>query len=153
MTLPNSARTIRVAGLLAGALDLAAAIVTNLPRGIGAMAILQSIASGMLGRDAYQGGMATATLGVLAHFFIMFVIAACFYFASLRLHMLVRHAMIAGLAYGVAVYAFMNLVVLPLSAFPHARTFGLATLATGLLVHMLCVGLPIALVTRQRSTH
>lgn len=152
MTLPNSARTILVAGLLAGVLDLAAAIVTNLPRGISTIAILQSIASGMLGRDAYQGGVATATLGVLAHFFIMFVIAAMFYFASRQLRVLVRHAVAAGLAYGIAVYAFMNLVVLPLSAFPHARTYGLATLATGLLVHMLCVGLPIALVTRRGST-
>jgi len=43
----------------------------------------------------------------------------------------------------------MNFVVLPLSAYPYPLRFPLLTTATGLLVHMVGVGLPIALITRR----
>ncbi|MGH9908553.1 MAG: hypothetical protein ACRD8U_23590 [Pyrinomonadaceae bacterium] len=64
---------------------------------------------------------------------------------------LVRQAIISGLLYGIAVFFFMNLVVLPLSAVPFKVSFGASQLITGLIVHMLCVGLPIALVVRHFS--
>lgn len=148
--IPRTAvRTMLVAGLTAGALDLAAAIVTNLPRGISPVSIMQSIATGLLGRAAYEGGAGTALLGALLHFAMMFVIAAVFYLASRKINALVRHAIAAGVVYGVLVYAVMNFVVLPLSAFPHARNFGFAMLPTGIAIHVVCVGLPIAWVTRR----
>ena len=43
----------------------------------------------------------------------------------------------------------MNLVVVPLSAFPHKLSFPPLVLITGLLVHMSLIGLPIALVVRK----
>ena len=55
----------------------------------------------------------------------------------------------AGLVYGVGIYGFMNFVVLPLSAYPYPLRFPLLTTATGLLVHMAGVGLPISLITRR----
>jgi hypothetical protein len=45
----------------------------------------------------------------------------------------------------------MQLVVLPLSAFPHKVTFTLSSLLIGLGVHMFCVGLPISLTVRRYS--
>jgi hypothetical protein len=39
----------------------------------------------------------------------------------------------------------MNLVVLPLSAYPPRKSFPLIVIATGLLVHMFFIGVPIAL--------
>ncbi|HEX8472751.1 MAG TPA: hypothetical protein VF666_01835 [Pyrinomonadaceae bacterium] len=136
-------------GLLAGVLDLTAALVTNSFRGLSPVRILQSIASGLLGADSYMGGWKTATLGVFLHFVIALGAAAVYYALSRRLRFLVRRTIPAGLLYGVAVYLFMNLVVLPLSAFPHQITFRAPLLVTGLIVHMLCVGLPIALVIRR----
>lgn len=138
-------------GLVAGALDLTAALVTNGFRGMSPVRLLQLIASGLLGADSYNGGFKTASLGVVLHFVIALGAAAVYYAASRKLTFLVRHAIVAGLLYGVAVYFFMNLVVLPLSAFPHKVSFRPALLVTGLIVHMLCVGLPIALVTRRYS--
>jgi hypothetical protein len=52
-----------------------------------------------------------------------------------------------GLAYGVVVYFFMRYVVIPISAAP-SLPFSLAGLARGLAIHLVCVGLPIALVAR-----
>ncbi|MGH9391193.1 MAG: hypothetical protein ACRD1Z_16405, partial [Vicinamibacteria bacterium] len=53
-----------------------------------------------------------------------------------------RRPVLSGTAYGAAVYFMMNLVVVPLSAVPkHPFAFDVVIL----LVHMICVGLPIAL--------
>jgi hypothetical protein len=141
-------RAIVWGGLLVGVLDLTAALVTNGLRGIAPVRILQSITSGVLGAASYQGGAATAAAGVALHFVIAFGAAAVFYAASRRLRFLVRRPFIAGPLYGVAVYFFMNLVLLPLSAFPHRFAPTAGSLATGLAVHVLCVGLPIALAAR-----
>ena len=75
--------------------------------------------------------------------------AAIFYLASKVIPALTRHAVIAGLFYGFLIYAVMNLVVLPLSAYPRKVTFPLLVLVTGLLVHMFCIGLPISLAARR----
>ena len=147
----RASRAIFWGGLLAGVLDLTAAIVTNGFRGIAPIRILQSIASGLLGAESYRGGFRTALMGTALHFVITFGAATVYYVASRQFRFLVNQAVISGLIFGIAVYWFMNLVVLPLSAFPHKITFRPALLVTGLVVHMLCVGLPIALSVRRFS--
>lgn len=144
-------QTILFAGLIAGVLDLAAAVVTTILRDRPPIRMLQSIASGLLGLDSYNGGLKTAALGVALHFVIAIGAAAVFYAMSRKFTFLVRQPIISGLIYGVAVYCFMNLVVLPLSAFPHQISFPLSSLLIGLAVHMLCVGLPISLTVRRYS--
>jgi hypothetical protein len=142
----SGARAILWGGLAAGTLDLAAALVLYGLRGARPIRILQAISSGLLGAAAFQGGAATAALGVALHFLIAFGAAAVYFAASRKLGFLVRHAVPWGLAYGVGVYLFMNTVVLPLSAVAR-RPFALDP--TLILVHMLCVGLPIALAVRR----
>ena len=112
---------------------------------------MQSIASGLLGAASYTGGAKTAVLGVALHFLIATVATAVFYFASRRLRFLVEHPIIAGMLYGVAVYLFMNFVVLPLSAVPQRGAPPLSGRIIGLLVIMFCVGLPIAAIVRRFS--
>ena len=151
---PNRSHAFRAilwGGLLAGILDLSAAIVTNGFRGIVPIRILQSVASGLLGAESYKGGLRTALLGTALHFVITFTAAAIYYAVSRKLTFLVRGAVVSGLIYGIAIYWFMNLIVLPLSAVPFKITFQPAIVVTGLIVHMLCVGLPIALAVRRFS--
>jgi uncharacterized membrane protein YagU involved in acid resistance len=114
--------------------------------------MLQSIASGVLGLDSYNGGVKTAALGVALHFVIATGAAAVFYATSRKFRFLVRRPIVSGLIYGIAVYCFMNLVVLPLSAFPHQISFPLSSLLIGMVVLMLCVGLPISLIVRRYSS-
>lgn len=142
--------SIVLGGLIAGALDISYAIVfSGLHSGVPPIRILQSVASGVLGRDAYSGGLATAALGGGLHFFIAFSAAAIYLLVARWLHLLVRRPILSGAVYGILVYAFMNLVVIPLSRFPQKPSFPLEVLVTGLLVHMFLFGVPIALASRR----
>lgn len=148
---PKAYRAILRGGLIAGALDLAAAFVNSGLRGVSAMRVLQAIASGLLGADSFQGGFTTAALGAVLHFFIATAATAVYYAASRKLKFLIQQAAACGVAYGVVVYLFMNFFVLPLSAVPFKISYTLAVLATGLAIHTLFVGLPIALTVRWHS--
>jgi hypothetical protein len=135
-------------GLCAGALDFIGACVSNASRGVAPLRIAQSIASGLLGRAAFEGGYKTAALGVGLHFLIALGAAAVFCLASVRLHWSVEQPWLSGALYGIAVYWFMQLIVLPLSAIPFKQNFSWPVVVTGLIVHVLCVGWPIALICR-----
>ncbi len=138
-------KAIACGGLLVGVLDGLAAALTS---SAAPMRVFQSIASGLLGRDAYQGGLETAALGVVLHFFIATSAATVYVTASRWLPALVRAAVPCGVAYGVGVFAVMNLAVIPLT-FGRMAPYSLAWLLRGLLIHALCVGLPIALCARR----
>ena len=137
---------------IAGTLDIVYAIVFHGLRGVPVARILQSVASGLLGAPAYRGGVPTALLGLALHFAIMFTIAWLFVAASRRLAPLRQHAIAAGAVYGLLVYAVMNYIVLPLSAFPQRGTPATLVIALGLLVHVALVGIPIALCAKYKAT-
>ncbi len=146
---------ILLGGLIAGTLDISyACIFSYIRRGTRPSVVLQSVASGALGRGAFEGGAKTAALGLAFHFLIAFIAAAVYYFASRVLRFMVTQACISGILYGVLVYLFMNCVVLRLSAI-HSTTWPWSypwpALIGGLLIHMFGIGLPIALVTRRYS--
>jgi hypothetical protein len=139
------------ATLAAGTLDISAAIITWWFRDVAPSRVLQSVAGGLLGREAtFSGGAKTAALGLFLHFAIMSVIATLFYAASRRLPGLVgRCWWLAGIAYAVVVYVAMTFVVVPLSALAPARPVPAPDIVQGLFVHIVCVGLPIAFITRR----
>lgn len=141
-------RAILIGGLSAGVLDLTAAFVSSALRGVTPVRVLQFIASGLLGPDSFRGGAGIAALGVALHFVIAFVAAVVYYAASRKLRFLVEHAIIAGLLYGVAVYLFMNFIVLPLSSV-NKQPFSFSSLAIGMSIIILFVGLPISLAVRR----
>jgi hypothetical protein len=145
-------RAIVVGGVMAGVLDISAAFVNSSFSGRSPMFVLQSIASGLLGSESYKGGFKSAALGAALHFLIAFVACAVYYVASRKIKLLVRRAVVCGLLYGVAVYLFMYLIVLPLT-FRRSFTQQLSAVATGLTIHMVCVGLPISLAIRRYSEY
>lgn len=139
---------IVVGGLIAGAIDISYALGFSALRGVAPTRILQSVASGLLGSPAYQGGAATAALGFVLHFVLMMIIAAIFYFASTRMRFLIARPILWGGLYGFLVYWVMNLVVLPLSAFPSQVKFVPIVVITSLIVHAFGIGVPIAFASR-----
>lgn len=140
---------IVLAGAIVGVLDILAAfgVRAAFTGSARPMLVLQGIASGLLGPAAFRGGVTTAALGLLLHFFIAFVVAAVYYALSRRWRVLVRRAVLCGVVYGVLVHTVMNQVVLPLSRVP-LRTPPLSFTATMILVHMVLVGLPVALTVK-----
>ena len=138
-------------GLIAGTLDICAAFLTAwLRAGIGPVRVLQFVASGVLGPASFAGGAKTAILGLALHFVIATIWTIVFYLASRKWLSLIERPVMFGLLYGIAVYTFMNFVVLPLSLVARRPITAVGT-TIGLLTIMFCVGLPIALVVRRFS--
>ncbi len=146
------ALTILLATAAAGTLDIAdACLYWGIAKGIPPGRILQSVASGLLGKAAYAGGVGTAILGLALHFGIMAVMVVAYVVASVRLPALTRRPVVMGLGYGVATYVVMNHVVLPLSRVGLRGAFEWSSFVNGLLAHLVLVGLTIALITASRE--
>ena len=137
--------------LAVGILDILDAFVFFWFRnGVRPTRILHSIAAGLLGREkAVAGGLTTAMLGLGLHFFISFGIVLTYHLASRRIKALTAQPVVFGMLYGLAVYAVMNFVVLPLSAAPPRGVPAGAVLVNGLLIHAFGVGLPAALSAKR----
>jgi len=140
---------ILAAGALAATIDITYAIGWSVAHGGTAERLLQAVASGWQGKAAFEGGAPSAALGLASHYAILLVAAALFLAASRRLPWLRRHAVPAGLLYGLAIFLFMNFVVLPLSAIPFHMHYGLIPTGGDLLSHLVGVGLSISLLTRR----
>ena len=130
-------------------MDITSALIMAVARGSTPMRLLQFVASGLLGRDAFQGGAATAALGLALHFLIAFAVVIVFFFARQRLAFTQQWPIASGIAYGLLVYGVMNAVVLPLSRAPvrHALVPDLIQVA----IHMFIIGLPTSLLLRRFS--
>jgi hypothetical protein len=142
---------ILVGGLIAGTLDITYAITYSVWRGTTPQTLLQFVASGLLGKPSFEGGTGTAALGLLLHYLMMLVIAAIFYGISRQLTFLVRKPIVWGPVYGFLVYWVMNLVVMQLSMTPSKWRFIPLSFATGIIVHMFCIGFPIAWAASKAS--
>lgn len=140
-------KPILAATLVAGTLDILAAIVLTLLNGRPPMGMLRTVASGPF-PGATQWGAPGSLLGLAVHFALMAVMAAVFVLAARRLRSLWEKPFLWGLLYGLATYVVMNLIVVPLrwpTAFPPA----LQSVATQLFCHIVLVGIPIALIARR----
>jgi hypothetical protein len=136
-------------GLIAAILDAADAVVAYyFAAGLNPIQVLQFIASGFYGAAAFHKGISGALVGLLAHFFIAFTVAAIYVGGTRFLPMLNRKAVMWGTIYGVAVFIVMNFVVLPHTAVVKSP-LSLPLLLNGILDHALFVGLPIALAARR----
>ena len=150
---PRAFDTIVYGGLAIGVLDITDAITFfGIRNHLTPIQVLQSVAGGLLGRDAFKGGLKIALLGLFLHFFIATTIATVYYFLSRILPLLIRHAVLAGLVYGLAVYVVMTYIVVPHSAYgPRANPIPLVVSLNGVIGHTLLIGLPVALIARRSA--
>ena len=142
-------RAILAAGFVVGVLDISSAFVIWWQRGVGARRGLQGIAAGLLGAKAFDGGWATAGVGIALHFFVAFVVALIFYLASRKIDFLTIHPVVSGVLYGIGVYIVMYWFVLP-TAFPTFRHRVWNELLA-VAIHISLIGLPCALIVRRYS--
>ena len=148
------ARPIATATLVAGTLDILSAFVFAGMAGIGVLPVLRYVASGPFGDAAREGGTGWAAVGLAVHFAIMAVIVAVYMIATRRLPALLRHPIVAGLAYGLLVWAIMYYVVKglrwPDATLPHQAANPLWSIGNQLFSHCILVGLPIALIAARQ---
>ena len=144
--------TIVWATIISGVLDALAAIVAyKLFYNYSPVQIYQFVASGVLGPDAYTGGLATALLGLAFHFLIAFFASYVFFLLFPKLQLSKHNKIITGLLYGFTIWAVMNLVIIPMSKIPAAHFDVLAIIA--IIWHMLLVGLPISVIVSNYYKH
>ena len=155
MTLPErpvpiAARAILAAGLLCGIMDISAAFLTWIPKGVTPLRLLQGIASGLIGPSSFRYGWSTGSLGLLIHFVIACSAATVFYTASRKLRVLLEHPWWAGVGYALVVYGVMYWIVMPRSRL-HRGPVMLSYSLIAIVTHIICVGLPISLTVHRFS--
>jgi hypothetical protein len=146
---PSLFKAILLGGCIAAVLDILDPIIFfYLRNGIAPVRIPQSIASGLLGRAAFSGGINTALLGLALHLFIALVWATCFVLAARMMPFLTQHPIRSGLLYGALIYIVMNYLVLPHSHVTPSRPTT-TVLINGIFAILVLVGLPISLCNRR----
>jgi hypothetical protein len=142
-------RFVVTGGVVAGAFDLLyACVFWAIKRGVSPQRILQRVASGWLGDASVTGGVTTAALGFATHFFIATSMSVTYYLVARRWPALWERPVPYGAAYGLLLYGIMNYIVVPLSAAGPSSKDPL-WVGMSIAVHMLLIGLPIALFARR----
>jgi len=133
-------------GLLAGILDgLDAVVYFGATRGASPDRVFRYVAGGLVGLEtARHGGWGVVLLGIALHFLIALGAAAIYCTVTLYVPPLLRRPFLWGPLFGIAVYLFMDFVVVPLSQLPpQGHWSSTAVFINEILIHMFGVGLPI----------
>jgi hypothetical protein len=141
-------KAIAWGGAACGILDGLAASIQFRLQGITPLKVWQGVASGLLGERAFRDGWASGGLGLLLHLAIAFSAATLFVETGHAFPFLAQAYWIWGPLYGLLVFLVMNSVVVPLSARPK-RPASHQTIITQLIIHIFCVGLPIAMAANR----
>jgi hypothetical protein len=145
---PRRWRFVVAGGLVAGGFDIVyACSFWWWKAGVPPRRIFQSVAAGLLGPASSEGGAATATLGLGLHFFNALAMSVAYFLVAARWPLLRRRPVLCGAGYGLLLYAVMNYLVVPLSAAGPGSKDPL-WIALSVAVHVLLIGIPIALITR-----
>ena len=100
-------------GLIGGAVMLVMLVILSLARGEGLLWPLKLIATTFMGPEAMEGGFGMAVLGGLAHFAVSVLLGMVF--AKVVGRTTRRRALLMGLLYSVAIWAFVQFIVLPIA--------------------------------------
>lgn len=142
--------TALIGGLIAGTFDILYAwLFWMIKAGVSMQRILQSVAAGILGPASREGGIATAMLGLAAHYFIALSMAATYFVVAGRVPALRQRPLVLGAAYGLLLYLIMNYVVVPLSRAGGGGSKDVLWIGLSILVHMFLIGVPIAFATQR----
>lgn len=108
-------QSIAAGGLVAGAVDIAAASILFMAP---PLSILRIVSAGLIGKAAaHDGGLTASLIGAVCQEVISLIFAAFYVLVGVRfLPVLLRRPWICGALYGVGVYVVMNYIVVPLSA-------------------------------------
>jgi len=137
------------AGFIAGTLDICIAFLQYyLKTGKEPANVLRFIAGGVFGNQAFSGGAAMAGAGLVFHYMIAFSWTIIFFLLYPRIALMRKNIMITAFAFGVLVWCFMNLLVLPLSALPSLHA-DLKQSITALLILVVAIGFPLSFFAKK----
>ena len=145
----NPTKTILLAGLVAGTLDITTALIhAFIARGITPERVFKFIASGVWGNDAFSGGTSMIFWGIFFHYVIAFTFTLFFFFIYPYVSKIINNKIVLGLFYGIFVWIVMNMLVLPLTNIPKGSP-SLGQKLIGMAILMMMLGLPISLIINR----
>lgn len=147
--LRDTALRVLTAGLAGGAVDFVYASGMALSRGRPWTRPWDMVASGWIGRAAFEGGPMVTGLGVLTHFGIATAMAAAYIHVARRIPAVVVRPWATAPIYGLILYTVMYLGVLPLR-FGAPWTWNGVPSVLDIAAHVAVALAIVAVVARQR---
>ena len=155
--------TILLTGLLAGALDISAAMIKfYIERGRGPAPIFKYIARGVFGDEVTTGGQVMIIWGIVFHFLIAMIFTAFLFLVYPTIIKWIKNPVLTGILYGLFIWVIMNRVVIPLSNIPAPKVnFDVKDAVKQALILICMIGIPVSLiahryysrVSRERIVH
>lgn len=132
------------AGVLVGTLDILTAFVHYyLKTGNNPLGVLQYVASGMFGKEAFVPRYTMFGAGLFLHYIIAFAFTIFFFWLFPKLNFVSKHKVLTGVLYGLFIWSVMNLIIVPLSKIP-ARPFNVTNALINVAILVVCIGIPLS---------
>ena len=130
--------------LVAGTLDITAACTNAyFSTGTTPVTLLKYIASGLLGKPAFAGGLEIMALGLLFHFRIVLACTTCFFWLYPKWSFLENKIWLNSLLISVVAWIVTTQIIIPLSQI-QPPPFNPIKALTAICILIVCIGLPIA---------
>ena len=137
-----------------GTLDILSAFVdVYISTGKNPIIVLPFIASGLFGKSVLTGGAGIMVLGLLFHYLIAFTFTIFFFWIYPRLKLFSLNWILTGIGYGIFIWLIMNLIVVQLSAAPHAAISAMKPIKIlkSSLILICMLGLPLSYIAHKFS--
>lgn len=145
----NTFKTVILAGLIAGSLDILSAFTDYYIRtGKGPEGVLRFIASGVFGKAAFTDDSMMMWMGLLFHFIIAFAFTIVFFILYPRVKLLHINIVLTAVILGMITWLVMNLVVVPLSNTPKF-SFNPVYAIKAVLILICMIGLPLSIIFKK----
>lgn len=132
------------AGLIVGTLDISAAFLYYfIKTGKNPLNVLTFVASGFFGKDALTAGSTMMVAGLLFHYLIAFSFTALFFLLYPKIKAFSKSIIATGIAYGLFVWAVMNLIIVPLSNVA-PRPLNATNAIINAIILIICIGIPLS---------
>ncbi|MCC6452321.1 MAG: hypothetical protein IT171_05485 [Acidobacteria bacterium] len=146
MQIGKLATTVLITGLIAGTLDILAAIF--ILAGGEATRVFRFIASGAFGKAAFEGGSEMVAWGAFFHYLIAFSWTVLYFLICPLNSFFRRGKWLSAIVYGTVVWTVMNLFVVPSSQIGF-RGVNLWNWIENWLILIVCIALPITISARR----
>ena len=135
------------AGLLVGTLDILSAFTYYFIKTgeTHFFDVFKFIASGIYGKEAFSGGNRMIVAGLILHYVIAFAFTIFFFWLYPKTKLTSKNKIVTGAIYGVFIWTFMNLIVVPLSNVAH-RPFHMVNAIINIIILIVCIGFPLSFI-------
>lgn len=144
-------RGLVLATAVAGTLLLLAGFAGAIWSGGSPLAMLTSLASGVIGDAAWRGLVIGPLLGLVVHFFLIGLIVDLYVIVAIRVPAVNRHWRSSGALFATLAWIARCTIAAPRDWPPAFLTLTPRETLVQILLHILLLGLPVALVTRLAS--